>query len=83
MSIMARIRAHGGEVIRDGYAIRLRRGRLTDDAVQWIAAHRDDLMAEVWPEHDDWAERAAIMEYDGGLSRVEAEAAAYRRVAGC
>jgi hypothetical protein len=30
--------------------------------------------------HEWWQERAAIMEYDGGLSRAEAEAAAWARV---
>jgi len=40
-------------------------------------ALRYRLMREVWPEFDDWNERAAIMEYDGGMDRAEAEAAAY------
>ena len=33
-----------------------------------------------WPveARHEWAERAAIMEYDAGLSRAEAEIAAYR-----
>lgn len=33
-----------------------------------------------WPEvrRDAWEERAAIMEYDGGLPREEAEAEAWR-----
>ena len=33
--------------------------------------------AEVWPAYHDWQERAAIMEHDGGLSREDAERAAY------
>lgn len=34
---------------------------------------------ETWSadERDEWEERAAIMEYDGGLSRKEAEIAAF------
>lgn len=80
MRIMDRIRAKGGEVIRDKWRIRLRRGRLTESAVAWIGKHRADLMHEIWPEYDQWAERAAIREFDGGMSRDEAEAAAYEDV---
>lgn len=77
MSILDRIRAHGGEVIRDRWNIRLRAGRLDPKAVAWIGQHKPELMREIWPEFDDWEERAAIREFDGGLSRAEAEAAAY------
>lgn len=82
MSIMERIRARGGEVIRDRWTIRLRRGRLSDDALKWIAANKAALLREVWPEFDDFEERAAIREYDGGQSRADAEAAAYGEVMG-
>lgn len=78
--ILDRIRAHGGEVIRSRWNITLRRGRLKPEAVAWISERRDSLLREVWPEADLWDERAAIMEYDGGLSRDEAEAAAYADV---
>lgn len=85
MSILARIRANGGDVIRDRHRFTIRRGRLTDDALAWL---RDDkvrraLCREVWPEFDDWEERAAIMEFDGCMSRADAEDAAYRRVMAC
>lgn len=83
MSILARIRAHGGEVIRNEWRITLRKGRLSAAALEWIAGHRDELMREVWPEFDDWNERAAIREYCGGMSRAEAEAAAYGDVTKC
>lgn len=83
MSILSRIRANGGEVIRDRWQIRLRRGRLTDDAVKWVAERKRDLMREVWPLFDDWEERAAIREFDGGQAREDAEASAYREVSGC
>ena len=83
MTILARIRAHGGDVIRDRWTVRLRPGRLTPAALEWVRAHKADLMHEVWPGFDAFEERAAIMEYDGGLSRDEAEAAAYAEVAGC
>lgn len=83
MSILARIRANGGDVIREEWRINLRRGRMDDAAVAWVGVHKADLMREVWPEYDDFEERAAIMEFDGGMTRPEAEAAAYRRVMGC
>jgi hypothetical protein len=83
--ILDRIRAHGGEVIRDRWTLRLRRGRLTDAAIAWLREprNRDALAREVWPEYDDWEERAAIREYDGGQPRDEAEEAAYREVMRC
>ena len=78
--ILDRIRAHGGEVIRDKWRIRVRRGRLTVDAMAWIRDRKDDLTREVWPEFDDFEERAAIREFDAGMSRDDAEAAAYADV---
>lgn len=83
MSILARIRAHGGEVIRTEWRITLRKGRLSAAALEWIAGRRAELMREVWPDFDDWNERAAIREYCGGMSRAEAEAAAYGDVTKC
>ena len=80
MSIIDRIRANGGEVIRDGWTISLRKGRLTEDQVAWIARNKSALMQEVWPEYDAFEERAAIQEFDGGMNRVDAEAAAYAEV---
>lgn len=44
-------------------------GMLTNDIVAEVQAHRDDLLALV----EQWNERAAIMEYDGGLAREDAE----------
>lgn len=83
MSILDRIRAHGGEVIRDKWRIDLRRGSLPPAAVDWLRAHWQDVCLEVWPEFDRWVERAAIREFDGGQSREEAEAAAYAEVMKC
>ena len=80
MSIVDRIRANGGDVIRDGWTISLRKGRLTDDQVAWIARNKSALMQEVWPEYDAFEERAAIREFCGGQDRAEADAAAYRDV---
>ena len=80
MSIIDRIRANGGDVIRDGWTISLRKGRLTDDQIAWIARNKSALMQEVWPEYDAFEERAAIREFCGGQDRAEADAAAYREV---
>lgn len=77
MSIVARIRAQGGDVTRDGFRFSLRQGRLSAEHVAWVKDHLDEVKREVWPEFDRWEERAAIMEFDGGMRRDEAEAAAY------
>lgn len=83
MSILAHIRAHGGEVIREGWSLALRRGRLTSGAIAWVRDHKAELMREIWPEFDEFEERAAIMEFDGGMTRADAEAAAYAEVMQC
>lgn len=83
MAIIERIRAQGGEVIRDGYRFRLRKGRLTPEAIKWVRGRWRQVCGEVWPEFGDWEERAAIREFDGGQAREEAERAAYQEVMGC
>lgn len=78
--ILDRIRANGGEVIRDRWMISLRAGRLNPAALDWLRVRKSELMQEIWPGFDDWIERAAIMEFDAGMLRADAEAAAYRGV---
>lgn len=78
MSIMAHIRAKGGDVVRDGYTFRLRPGRLDDHAIAWIKQNIEAVKAEVWPAYHDWQERAAICEFEGALPRAEAELLAYQ-----
>lgn len=80
MIILARIKAHGGEVIRDEWRFSLRKGRLTPAAIEWLRTHWLDVCNEAWPDFDRWQERAAIREFDGGQPRADAEAAAYREV---
>lgn len=80
MSILARIHAQGGEVIRDQWRFSLRRGRLTDAAVAWLRSRWRHVCAEAWPDYDRWAERAAIKEFMGGMDRATAEAEAYSEV---
>ncbi|WP_423207989.1 hypothetical protein E2974_12445 [Paracoccus yeei] len=83
MPILDHIRAHGGEVIRDGWSIALRKGRMTSETIAWVRDHKTDLMREIWPEFDEFEERAAIMEFDGGMTRSDAETAAYAEVMQC
>lgn len=83
MSIYSRIRAHGGDVTRNEWRFKLQPGRLSKDAIAYVKTRKFTLYQEVWPDFDRWAERAAIMEYDGGLPRAEAEAAAYESVTSC
>ena len=40
-SILARIRAQGGDIVRDGYRFSLRPGRIKPDGVAWIKANID------------------------------------------
>jgi hypothetical protein len=80
MSVLARIQAHGGDVTRDEFRFSLRQGRLTQEGVAWVKANLGAVKREVWPDFDWWEERAAIREFDGGMTREEAEAAAYRDV---
>lgn len=82
-TILDRIRANGGEVIRDRWSITIRTGRLQPEALAWVRERKDNLLREIWPEFDEWSERAAIREFDGGQSREDAEAAAYAEVMGC
>lgn len=83
MSIVARIRAQGGDAIRDGWTFRVKRGRLTDGDIEWIAQHKREVMRELWPDFDDWEERAAIRQFCGGQSKDVAEREAYKEIAGC
>lgn len=83
MSILARIRAHDGDVVRDEWRFALKRGRLSSDALAWLRERWSEVCREAWPQFDEWAERAAIREHDGGQPRAEAEKAAYQEVKPC
>lgn len=83
MSILARIRANGGDIIRNEWRFSLKRGRLTQEAIDWLRARWREACGEAWPPLDAWEERAAIREFDGGQQREEAERAAYAEVAQC
>lgn len=83
MSILDAIRAQGGDVVRDGHKFSLRKGRLTAENVAWVKERLDIVKRELWPDYDRWEERAAIMEFEAGMPRAEAEAAAYEDVTRC
>lgn len=85
MSILARIRAHGGDVTRKEWRFALTRGRLSAEALTWLraAGRWRAACAEAWDQFERWEERAAIREFCGGLSRPDAEREAYREVMGC
>jgi len=79
--ILDRIRAAGAEVRRDCWRLRIvRRGRLGEAGLRWVAQNRARVMRELWPLYDEWEERAAIREYDGGQDREAANDAAYDEV---
>ena len=82
MSVLARIRAHGGDVLADQWRMVLRPGKLPRPALDWLKQPevRARVHREVWPQVDEWQERAAIREFDGGQDRATAEAAAYEEV---
>lgn len=83
MSIVARIRAQGGDVTRNGWGFTLKRGRLDAAALEWLRGRKREIMREIWPQFDCWEERAAIREFDGGQPRDEAEREAYREIMEC
>ena len=79
--LLDRIRANGGEVVRTGWQVSVRPGRLSVEAIEWLRHRKDQLLQEAWAEFDAWSERAAILEFCGNTSREEAERAAYDEVA--
>ena len=85
MSILDRIQAQGGDIIRDEWRFTLKPGRLKPEAVAWLKSGLRWFSAccEAWPDYAEWAERAAIREFDGGMSRSDAERAAYAEVSRC
>jgi hypothetical protein len=84
VSILSRVRAHGGDIIRDEWRFRLQRGRLSAEAIVWLRRNWIEACDEVWPLFSLWVERAAIREFHGGQPKDHAERAAYAEVvAGC
>ncbi|MEM8555704.1 MAG: hypothetical protein AAGF71_12875 [Pseudomonadota bacterium] len=79
MTPLQYLRRHGGRVSRHKWTFRLHPGRVSRKALARLqdplVLHR--LRTEVWPEYEDWLERAAIREFCGGQSRTDAERDAF------
>ncbi len=76
LSILAEFEAQGVELVVDGDKLRWRGPKLvmTPDAIETLKRHKAELIEALQtPSIDDFGERAAIAEYDGGLTRDEAE----------
>lgn len=71
--LIGRIRSHGANVMIDAGKLRVVNGRkLPDGALDYIKKHGAELVAFL-DEEANFDERAAIIEFDGGLTRPAAE----------
>jgi hypothetical protein len=71
--LIERVRSHGANVTIDGGKLRVINGRkLPDGALDYIKKHGAEVAAFLDTEAE-FDERAAIIEYDGGLTRAVAE----------
>jgi hypothetical protein len=70
-------------VIEQGRVRLVCREPLPAELIETARAHKDELRALLEARRDHFEKRAAILEFDEGLSRVEAEAIARREVAAC
>jgi hypothetical protein len=81
MTLLREARAAGLLVMVDGDQLRIRGPRRAEPIARQLIAHKVDVMMAMVSDlpadwHLLWDERAAIMEYDGGLPRERAEALA-------
>lgn len=76
--LLAKLEASGVRVALDGGRLVVRGREVSPETRAWLSANRAALLAELLsPEaFEVWAERAAIVEHDGGLDRHAAERAA-------
>lgn len=80
-AILDDLRQHGAVATLDGGAVRIRapRGSLPAALVEAAREAKPELVALLTEDaRADFEERAAIMEFDGGMNRPAAEAAARR-----
>lgn len=71
--IIERIRANGANVMLDrGKIVVVNRAKLPPEALEFIRSHAREI-ANFLDEEADFQERAAIIEYDGGLTRAVSE----------
>jgi hypothetical protein len=70
---LSRVRALGANIMLDGEKLRIiNRAKLPPAAIAMIRDHARDIAALIEAEAE-FEERAAILEYDGGLPRPQAE----------
>ena len=82
-AILKRIRAHGANVDLDGgRLIVINREKLPAGAIDFIRLHGREIAALLERE-GEVAERAAIIEFDGGFSRHDADRLAKLLFANC
>ena len=90
-SVIQRVRSAGGEITLAADSIKLKvPASLRDEVVAEVKAHKDAIKRALKGETDDpwdaddyrcfYDERAGIAEFDGGLTRGQAEAAAFEAV---
>jgi hypothetical protein len=72
--IVARLRAHGANIVMDGGGLRIVNGRkLPPGSREYVLQHRDAIAEFLAAEHDAVEERAAIVEFEAGAPREWAE----------
>jgi hypothetical protein len=77
LDIMTALTAHRAEAVIEQGRVRLVcREPLPAELIETARAHKDELRALLEARRDHFEQRAAILEFDEGLSRAEAEAIA-------
>ena len=81
IDIMTALTAYGAEAVIEQGRVRLVcREPLPAELIETARAHKDELRALLEARRDHFEQRAAILEFDEGLSRAEAEAIARREM---
>lgn len=83
MAAVETLHHHGLTIdAKNGNLIVSPRDRITDEIRAYIRQHKADILAELQAEalDENFQERAAILEYDAGLPRQEAEGSAFKMV---
>jgi hypothetical protein len=83
MDTIEQLHHHGLNIeAKDGSLIVSPRDRITDEIREYIRQHKAAILAELEAEsrNENFQERAAILEFDGGMERSQAEQEAARLV---
>ena len=81
LDIMTALTAYGAKAVIEQGRVRLVcREPLPAELIETARAHKDELRALLEARRDHFEQRAAILEFDEGLSRAEAEAIARREM---